>query len=158
MPIKLSFRGIDFTVSSPMEAAALARELTEQPPAKRGRPPKKPERTPATTARAPKQTNLTFIAPTVNNISSQDRERTVMFLSAVNQSGPNGIHAEHLMPILGAKHIKGVGSRMGKVNAVLVRIGVKPGDAYENPRTAKGRVFKAGRAIQTALTALRNGG
>ena len=136
MSIRINFRGIELTVSSPSEAAAVARELAEQP--------------------VPKLQRVRVIEePTLFAGPEPDEQRAVGLLELIKNAPNGGPGVDDLMKVLQVDSPKGIGGRMVRINNILLRAGMKPEDAYRNPKTADGRVWKPGTRIQEAIDRLR---
>ncbi|MEK6245006.1 MAG: hypothetical protein AABM33_10955 [Pseudomonadota bacterium] len=135
MSIRITYKGVEISVSNPMEAAAVARELGENPGAKIGRPLKSEEATAAP---------LEGGDPIV-----------LAFLSAILKAGAEGATAETMMRVLSVDHPKGLGGRSVRVNNTLHKLRLSPEEVYTNARTPEGRLWKAGPKITEALEAIK---
>lgn len=142
MAIRLTIRGIEITVSSTAEAAALIREMTEAPAPKIGRPRIKPR---------PQE-----LFP---DTPSADHQLAHDFLFRIASAEAKGISTEEVMKVLKVDTGKGVGGRCVRINNILAKLGfTDPSEIYRNPRLADGnRVWRSGPKIAEALLALKNG-
>src|SRR5438552_1843788 len=106
MSIKINFNGIDITVSTADEAAAVARKLAGTVDAPRGRPKSaKPD------------------APTNGfDVGMSALE----FLRAIKVADSDGATSDPIGKALRVKHPKGIGSRSGMVNELLTSLGYRP--------------------------------
>lgn len=85
------------------------------------------------------------------------RTVAVEFLSKIRDAGSEGIAADGLMDILGARHPKGIGSRSAPVNKLIESLGYDIEDVYDNPRSPEGRIWKPGPKMDAAIEALKKG-
>lgn len=138
MAIKLNVRGIEITVSTTAEAAALIRDLTEAQPSKIGRP------------KAEERAADLFSGPTA------DEKMAHSFLSTIAVSGSQGVPTEDIMKVLEVDAGRGIGGRCVKINNLLSRLGFNdPKEVYVNPKLAAGRVWRPGPRIHEAIERLK---
>lgn len=140
--IKVTIRGIDVTVSSTAEAAALIRDFTGSTESKAALPS---EDRPRIKLRPRK--------PTPAEAMTRD------FLFRLASSSGTDVPTEEIMKILKVDTGRAVGGRCVKINNILARLGFDDTDEiYTNPRLAEvGRVWRPGPRIQEALEKLPNG-
>ena len=141
MSFKINVRGIEIIASSASEAAALVRELTEQPTPKIGRPLKAP--------------GLFDVTPTEENNTAAV---ATSFLTAITHANGEGASAEDLMKVLNVDHSKGIGGRSVRINNLLRRLKFDPEDVYKSERLPEGRFWKPGPKVDEAIQSLKRGG
>lgn len=135
MAIKVNFRGIEFTVNTAGEAAALARELIDEPQPKLGRP-------------AVKDNDLF-----PETAAAKENAIAVNFLNAIINNGA-GADSKQIAAAIGVSHPKGIGGRAAKINSMLSNLGFNPDDVYSNTKTLDGRIWKPRQRIGEALEKL----
>lgn len=144
MGFKFNVRGIDIVASSAAEAAALVRELTEQPTPRIGRPLKNPG-----------LFGEAFQAPSAENDTVAV---AVSFLTAITKANGEGASAEELMKVLEVDHSKGIGGRSVRINNLLRKYKLEPEEVYTTERKPEGRFWKPGPKLDEALHILKRGG
>lgn len=150
--LKFTVHGIEVTATDAAEAAKLIREL--------GKQEIRPEQSWPSGTRAhpiiPPRRKLLNLKNRKNGFDA--RSVAVEFLTKIRDAGRNGTNAEGLMELLGARHPKGIGSKSASINELIVKNGFTLHDVYDNPRTAEGRIWKAGPKMEAALQTLMRGG
>lgn len=136
--IKINVRGLEVSVSSPGEAAALIRELTEPATPKIGRPPKAEQ--------------YAFFHDAIR--PAEDRV-AIEFLQVLESAPPAGPSIEEIMRAVGVTTGRGIGGRMVRINNILLRAGFEPIEVYQNPKGSEGRKWTAGPKLQEALLKLK---
>lgn len=91
-------------------------------------------------------------------VTEAEVELTLRFLKRIaDHAMSGGLTTEEVKDVLGASHVKGVGSKTASVNKVLGDLGFPVTDVYRNdPSAASGgeRVWTAGPRIKDAIDAL----
>jgi hypothetical protein len=137
MSIKMTIQGIDIVASSAEEAAALVREFSG--------------------LKGLRGQVMDFDQPTQFADPGPDGQRAIAFLEEIRSAAPDGPTTDDIMRVLETESTKGVGGRLTRVNKLLAEAGFDPSTVYQNPRTAGGRVWRPGSAIQQAIRKLREG-
>jgi hypothetical protein len=152
MSIKFTVKGLDISVSSAAEAAALIRELADES--------SPPRRTPIK-ARAQrtgqfKSRNRQLPLPTSPQANGFHVAKMASeFLTAIDRGPEGGVDGEAMAKVLGVSHGKGIGSRAAAINILLRQLGFSRTEVYQNDRTSAGRLWKPGPKLDQAITAVK---
>jgi hypothetical protein len=151
MSIKFTVKGLDISVSSAAEAAALIRELADESSTQR-RTPTKP-RAQRTGQFKSRNRQLPLESPGANgfHVAKMASE----FLTAIDRGPEGGIDGEAMAKVLGVAHGKGIGSRAAAINILLRQLGFSRTEVYQNDRTSVGRLWKPGPKLDQAMVAVR---
>jgi hypothetical protein len=149
MALKFTIKGIEVTATSAEEAARLINALSEDTPVRREKPKYQ-----MNGKRAHAVEDRPRFPRLKKRIFSPLRA-TVDVLQTIKDGGDNGVIADNLMPVLDARHPKGIGARLAKVNEVIRKFGYDTETVYLNPRTSIGRIWFRGPDLDAALEAAR---
>lgn len=141
-----TINGIEVKATSAAEAAELIRELSRE---------SKPAAAPIIPPRASLRPRP-LLSPRLRN-GARVHDVALAFLNKIRDAGSDGIHAEGLMSIVGARHPKGIGSKSAPLNKAIERLGFKVEDVYDNPRSPNGRIWRSGPKMDAAIEALKGG-
>jgi hypothetical protein len=159
MGIKINFSGIEVTVGSADEAAALLRQLADKPSVaadnnnvRKLREPR--EYVAERNVIKPRGSRLPVgfeLVGEPNEHFSSEHQMIFDFLNAIAQADEDGIGQEEMMKAIKVEHPKGIGGRSVRINNWLLRKGFELEDVYETRKTATGRVWRSRRRIQEAI-------
>ena len=137
MSIKMNVGGIEVTISDPVEAAALLRELNANPPPKSAR----------------KGANGSAVEGNYP-INADLAEKALRFLKVIDDAG-SPLPTDAIMDALDVKTGNAVGGATKKINSLLSELGYRKELVYRNQRKPRHpRTWSSGRDIQPAITAL----
>ncbi|MBI4191270.1 MAG: hypothetical protein HY525_12125 [Betaproteobacteria bacterium] len=159
MSIKIMFRGVELTADGVSEAAELARALTAEQP---HQAPIHPQRQdyiipPRTTSVPRRKLGRPRKTAEDNKFDDHNHKMAINFLSAIRDAGSHGIDSEKMATVLAVSHSKGIGSKTGRINKLLEKIGYKRSAVYRNDKNEDGeRIWKASAQIQAAITAVED--
>jgi hypothetical protein len=95
------------------------------------------------------------IAPASQNVDPQLVRLTGDFLHTIRSGGKTGVSTDLIIQALDVPHGRAIGSRLALVNRLLQAIGMpRKQDVYLNKKTSKGRIWKPGKAIESAISAI----
>jgi hypothetical protein len=137
MAIKINFPGFEIAVSTAAEAAAVVRELSGlTSPPQRGRP--------KSTEPKPQKKGFDVDMATLD------------FLNAIRAAGDDGATSEAIQKALKANEPKGIGSKAGRVNKVIKKLGYGVDSVYTSVREpGEGRFWSAAPKMDEAYEAIR---
>src|SRR6266513_640509 len=138
MALKFVINGVSVEADNAAEAAELIRALGKQSAA---------QSAPLDSPRAPRiqirRRQRIQLRSKIKKNGFDVRSVAIAFMTKIQEAGRNGIAAEGLMEVMGARHPKGIGAKSAAVNEYLVKMGFDPESVYDNPRTAEGRFWTA---------------
>lgn len=141
MTIKMNIGGIDVSVSDPVEAAALLRELQNG----------------AQQASSQKRVNGSAGVIAVeagNSIDTDAFKAAIKFLKIIDRSA-SALPTSEIMSALGINSTNAVGGTTKKVNQVLADLGYRKNRVYRNPKKPnEPRMWSSARQIKQAINDL----
>jgi hypothetical protein len=152
MSIKFTVEGIDFTVDTAAEVAAIVRELRGLRRVAMKAAPVETMAKNAANAKAERESN----EPDAG-FPNWAPGAALKFLTTIRDGGPNGVSAEPIMRALNASTPKAIGGRSAIINRLLRKHGFTPTHVYDNERTQKGRVWIPRKQLPNAISQLEQG-
>lgn len=154
--ITINYQGIEITVSSPQEAAAVAKELALSQNATPNKPVSRGDVITATCQSYAPKISSPIQKPFTLSQPASETQQIADFLQAIVDAGEAGTTAEALMPILGTQSPKGLGGRMVRVNNIIEACGYDADAVYNNEsRGIQGRIWRAGPMAEHVVGILR---